>query len=214
MADLRTTPRPADAPALPPYRRSRGPFIALLVLLAVGVATVVFLLVTAGDDDVPSQSVGTPATPTTPPPPTTLDPDAATRAEIEDAYRQSRDAFVAVASDPNARLDDPRLAKHKKGTALAAAQLSIRKLRSDGHVLQVIRLESNPRVVELGPDTAVVEDCGIDVSAIVDHETGEVVVPAGPPEPQLNRATYELFQGVWMQNSFKAAQGPCAPPGS
>jgi hypothetical protein len=212
MADLRTTPRPADAPALPPYRRSRRPFIALLVLLAVGVATVVFLLVTAGGDDVPSQSVGTPATPTTPPLPTTLDPEAATKAEIEDAYRQAYEGFVAVASDPNAQLDDPRVTQFKRGTALAAAQLAIRKFRAEGHVLKADRLELHPRVVALGPDTARVEDCNIDVSALVDQDTGEVVVPAAAPEATMVIADFEVVDGRWMQSTFTDTKQPCAVP--
>lgn len=147
-------------------------------------------------------------------PSTTLDPEEATKAEIVEAYRQSFEALVALASDPNGQPDDPRLAERKRETALAAAQLSIDKLRADGDVLKVTRLEMNPRVVELGPDTAVVEDCGIDVSALVDQETGEVVEPAGPPKAELNIARYELFEGVWMQSSFKSAMGSCVPPGS
>jgi hypothetical protein len=147
-------------------------------------------------------------------PTTTLDPEEATKAEIIDAYRQSFEAFVAVASDPNGQLDDPRLAQHTKGTALTAAQLSIRKWRADGHVMKVTQLELNPRVVELGPDTAVVEDCNIDVSALVDQDTGEVVIPAEPPEPDLVTATYELSEGVWMQNGFKDPEDPCVLPGS
>jgi hypothetical protein len=212
MADLRTTPRPSDTPALPPYRRSRGPFIALLVLLAVGVAALVYLVVTAGDDDVPGQSVGMPATSTTPPPPTTLDPEAATKAEIEDAYRQSWNAFVAVASDPNGQLEDPRLMRHTKGPALAAAQLAVRKYRAEGHVLRIDRLELHPRVVALGPDTARVEDCNIDVSALVDQDTGEVVVPAGPPEATMVIADFELVDGRWMQSTFTDTKQPCAVP--
>ncbi len=81
-------------------------------------------------------------------------------------------------------------------------------------MLEVTQLERNPRVVELGPDTAVVEDCGIDVSGIADQDTGEVIEPAGPPEGKLVTATYELFDGVWMQNSFTDTKRPCVPPSS
>ncbi len=143
-----------------------------------------------------------------------LDPEAAIKAEIVAAYHQSFDASVAVASDPNGQPDDPRLAQHTIGNALLASQLSIGKLRSDGHVLEVTRLEMNPEVVELGADTAVVEDCGIDVSGIADQDTGEIIVPAGPPEGKLVVATYRLIDGVWMQNSFKNTERPCVPPGS
>jgi hypothetical protein len=215
MVDLRTAPPPEPPPSPPPRRRSRGPFVLLLVLVVVGVATVAFLVITAAKDephgglaieDPPPTSSNETSIPTT-----TLDPEEATKAEIIEAYRQSREAFVAIASAPNGRVDDPRLSQYKKGTALAAAQLSIRKWRADGHVLKVTQLELNPRVVELGPDTAVVEDCTIDVSALVDQDTGEVIEPAGPPEPDLVAATYELFEGVWMQNGFKDLEGSCVP---
>jgi hypothetical protein len=210
---LRTAPRPPDspAPAPPPYRRSHGPFIALVLLLIVGAGVVVFLVVAGGEESLPNVPVTSPSAPTASGPSTTLDPEAATKAEIEAAYRQASDAFVAVASDPNATVEDPRLDEHLKGTALAAAKLSVRKLRADGDVLQVTRLELNPRVVELGPDSAVVEDCAVDVSAIVDRDTGEVVVPAGPPEPKLMVATYERVDRVWMQDSFKDTQQSCVP---
>jgi hypothetical protein len=143
-----------------------------------------------------------------------LDPEATIKAEIVAAYHQSFDAFVAVASDPTGQPDDPRLAEHTKGTALAASELSIRKWRAEGHVLEVTQLVRNPQVIELGPDTAVVEDCGIDVSALVDETTGEVIEPSGPAEAKLTTATYVLFDSVWMQNSFKPSGRPCVPPGS
>jgi hypothetical protein len=207
---LRTAPSPEPPPPARPYRRSRGPFIALMVLLAVGVAAAVFL-VFAGNNDAPPEAATGPSTPSTAPPATTVDPEAATKAEIETAYREAFNAFVAVGSDLNGQPNDPRLAEGTKGAALAAAQLSIRKWRADGHVLKVHQLDMNPRVVELGPNTAVVEDCGIDVSALLDGRTGEVVEPAGPPEAELNVATFELVNGVWMQDTFANAQGPCEP---
>ncbi len=52
-----------------------------------------------------------------------------TKAEIEESYRQSSSIVVEIASDPNGQPDDPRLTQYKRSTALAAAQLSIRKLR-------------------------------------------------------------------------------------
>ncbi len=211
MADIRTRPNP---PPPSPYRRSAGPLIALVALAVIGVGAVVFLVANAGDDAPPAELATTPSALPTTGPATTLDPDAATKAEIIEAYRQSWDAFVAVASDPNGDPEDPRLEEHTVGNALLASQLTLRKWRDDGHVLEVTTLDLNPAVVELGPDTAVLEDCLIDVSALVDNGSGEIVEPAGPPEAELARATFRLIDGVWMQNGFKDAQGSCAPPGS
>ncbi len=211
MVDLRTRPSP-QPPS--PYRRSLTPLIALVVLGVIGVGAVAFLVANAGDDAPPAELATTPSVVPTTGPTTTLDPDAATKGEIIEAYRQSWDAFVAVASDPNGDPEDPRLKEHTVGNALLASQLTLRKWRDDGHVLEVTTLDLNPAVVELGPETAVLEDCLIDVSALVDNGSGEIVQPAGPPEAELARATFRLIDGVWMQNGFKDAQGSCAPPGS
>ncbi len=211
MVDLRTRPNP---PPPSPYRRSRGPLIALVVLAVIGVGAVVFLVANADDEAPPAELATTPSAVPTTGPTTTLDPDAAIKAEIIEAYRQSWDAFVSVGSDPNGDPEDPRLEEHTVGNALLASQLTLRKWRDDGHVLEVTTLELNPAVVELDAETAVLEDCAIDVSALVDNETGEVVVPAEPPEAELMRATFRRIDGVWMQNGFKDAQGPCTPHGS
>ncbi len=211
MVDLRHHPSP-QPPS--PYRRSLTPLIALVVLGVIGVGAVAFLVANSGGDAPPAELATTPSVAPTTGPTTTLDPDAATKAEIIKAYRQSYDAFVAVASDPNGDPEDPRLEEHKVGNALLATQLGIRKLRDDGHVLVVTQNERNPRVVELGPDTAVVEDCGIDVSGVADEETGEIVIPAGPAEGSLVRTTYRVVDGVWKQNSFKDTKQSCVPPGS
>ena len=213
MVDVRRTPPRASDPP-PPYRRSNGPLIALAILVVIGLAAVGVIVFNALDEPAKVELGTEPDVPTAPAPSAPLDAEAATKAEIIGAYRQAFESAVAIASDPEGRFDDPRLARYKSGTALAAAQLAIQKLRADGDVLEVAQLELSPQVVELGPDTAVLEDCAIDVSAVVDQETGVAVVPAGPPEPELNVAMYELVGGVWMQKSFKAAQGPCVPAGS
>lgn len=209
MADLRTPLQTSRPPS--PYRRSRGPFVVLLVLLTIGVATVVFLVVTAGEDSQPALSTSPTPTPAVGPT-TTVDAEAAIKADIIAAYRQSWEAFIAVGSDPNGQPDDSRLSEGKSGTALAASQLVIRKWRADGHVLESVRLELNPTVVELGPDTAVVADCLIDVSGLVDRDNGEVIEAAGPPEPAAATVNYELVNGVWMQQSFTDEERPCVLP--
>lgn len=211
MVDTPTTLQPTKPPS--PHRRSRGPLIALVVLGVIGLAAIGFLVADLGDDPPPSE-LSTPSAPPSTGPTTTVDPQVATKSEIVDAYRQSYEAFVAVASDPTGQFDDPRLTDHKKGTALAASQLAIRRLRADGQVLNLDQLEMNPVVVELGPDRAEVEDCGVDVSGIVDQDTGEVIEAAGPPEPKLVTATFELFEGVWMQTSLTDTESPCVPSGS
>ena len=212
MVDVRTPPRP---PGAAPPRRSRWHWstIPLLVAIAAGLAVLAYLFATA--DDEPSSGPRPTAT-TTPSPtmPTTVDPQAATKAAILDAYRQSYDAVIAVGSDPNGQPTDPRLEQHAIGNALLASQASIDRLRKAGHVLQGT-IELHPEVVELTVDSAVVEDCSVDRLSIVNAATGEVVTPADPsPEGGRARATYKLLNGVWMQNSFRDLKQPCVPTGS
>lgn len=210
MVDVRTPPHPSTPPPSP-HRRSRGPLVALLVLVVVGLAAAVFVLIASGDDPVPDAPLGGGSPPVQPPPAAEVDPGAAAKAEILDAYRQSYDAVVAVGSDPKGQPDDPRLEQHKGGHALLATQLSIRRLRTEGHVLAG-NVEVHPEVVELTEDTAVVEDCGIDVTSVVVQHSGEVIVPAGPPAGGLATATYRLIDGVWIQDSFTDEKRSCVPP--
>ena len=213
MVDVRTPPRP---PGAAPPRRSRWHWstIPLLVAITAGLATLAYLFAIA--DDEPSSN-GPLTTATTAPgatTPTTFDPQAATKAAILDAYRQSYDAVIAVGSDPNGQPTDARLEQHAIGNALLASQASIDRLRKAGHVLQGT-IELHPEVVELTADSAVVEDCSVDRLSIVNGATGEVVTPADPsPEGGRARATYRLLNGVWMQNSFRDLKQPCVPTGS
>lgn len=213
MVDLVQTP--PRAPGTPPDRprRSRRPVIALLVLI-IGALVAIGVLMAVGDDE---PSSGPVSTGTSTPPVTgltTIDPQAAVKTAILDAYRQSTDAFVAVASEPNGKPTDPRLEEHKIGNALLASQVTIDRLRKAGHVFRGT-IEVHPVVIELTAETAVVQDCGLDRVGVFSAATGEVVTPVDdPPMPSLARATYKLINGVWMQNGFKDLKLQCAPPAS
>lgn len=214
MVDLiQTPPRALSAPP-PRPRRRRGPVIALLVLI-VGALVVIGVLITVQDDGLSSSgplSTGTSGPAVTDP--TTVDPQAVVKAAILDAYRQSTDAFVAVASDPNGKPTDPRLEEHKVGNALLASQVTIDRLRKAGNVYRG-SLESHPVVLELSADTAVVEDCGVDRVGVFNAASGAVVTPVDDsPKGGLARATYKLINGVWMQDTFKDLKQPCVPPAS
>lgn len=213
MVDLVQTP--PRAPGMPPDRprRSRGPVIALLVLI-IGALVAIGVLLAAGDDEPSSGPVSTGTSAPAVTGITTVDPQAAVKAAILDAYRQSTDAFVAVASDPNGKPTDPRLEEHKIGNALLASQVTIDRLRKAGHVFRGT-IEVHPVVSELTAETAVVQDCGLDRVGVFSAATGEVVTPVdNPPMPSLARATYKLINGVWMQNGFKDLKQQCAPPAS
>lgn len=208
--NIRTAPNTAVFPGDPP-RRSRTTIVLVgLVVLALAATAVVVFNLTRGDTTAATKAAAGPA----PSAPTTVfDPQAATKAAIVDAYRQSFDAFVAIASDPSGSPEDPRLAQHKIGNALLASQISIAQLRKAGQVDQGT-VEVHPSVVELTGDTAVVTDCAIGDLAVVEVATGRVVTPAGPPVGAASTATYRLIRGVWMQDTFKDEKRSCVPAAS
>ncbi len=211
---IRTAPTTVTLPGEPP-RRTRTVLLAVLIVAAiVAIAVMVVVNVTGdGSGPVTTQVGETPPTSAATSPTLPADPQAATKAAIVAAYRQSFDAFVAIASDPKGSPDDPRLSRHKIGNALLASQITIQRLRNAGHVY-VGRAELHPTVVELTADTAVVADCSLDQFATVEVATGRVVEPAGPPTLGAATATYRLINGVWIQNSFKDEKRSCVPPGS
>ncbi|MGI8778093.1 MAG: hypothetical protein ACR2LJ_12115 [Acidimicrobiales bacterium] len=208
--NIRTAPNTVVLPGDSPRRSRTTIVLVVLVVLALAAAAVVVFNLTRGDGIEATKATGSPAPPT---PTTMFDPQAATKAAIQDAYRQSFDAFVAIASDPAGSPDDPRLSQHTIGNALAASQLTILKLRRAGQVY-VGRVEVHPSVVELTADTATVVDCGIGDVAVVEVATERVVTPAGPPVGAAATATYRLINGVWMQNTYKDEKRTCAPAAS
>jgi hypothetical protein len=207
----------APAPIYPgdPPRRSRTTLLVVVfTLVALAAAAVVVVNLTKDDDGRVATATNRQEAPAASTPTTAADPQAATKAAIVAAYRQSFDAFVAVGSDPRGSPDDPRLSQHTIGNALLASQITIKRLRDAGQVYAG-RVEVHPTVVELTADTAVVADCGVGDLAVVEVATGRVVKPAGPPVGAASTATYRLIDGKWMQNSFKDEKRSCEPaPGS
>ena len=203
-------------PGQPPRRSRATALFVVLAVLALAAGAVVVVNLTRGSDAEsgrkgPDNALGSPSAPAST---VATDPQAATKAAILDAYRQAFDAFLAVASDPAGSPEDPRLSQHKIGNALLGAQVTITRLRKDGHVYRG-GVEVHPTVVELTADTAVVADCGIDTVSVVDARTGQVVTPPGPPDVgSAGTATYRLINGVWMQNTFKDEKRSCVPPAS
>lgn len=69
MVDLRTPPLPSTR-TQPPYRRSRGPPVALVILAAIGVAAVAFMAMTGGEGSPEEQPLSSGMS-APPPPPST-----------------------------------------------------------------------------------------------------------------------------------------------
>ncbi|MDQ6950018.1 MAG: hypothetical protein M3256_28185, partial [Actinomycetota bacterium] len=165
--NIRTAPTvvlPGDAP-----RRNRTTIVlVVLVLLCLAAAAVVVVNLTRGDSSAATKVTGNPApVPSGGAPTTVFDSQAAIKAAIADAYRQSFESFVAVASDPAGSPDDPRLSQHTIGNALLASETTIKRLRNAGHVYRGA-VQVHPSVTELTGDAAVVTDCGLDTVSVVD----------------------------------------------
>lgn len=207
MVNVQSPPKLPPPTGLPPRPRYSRKLVAALVLIIV-VALVAIGVLLSVDDNGSSNSSPPSSVPVLSTPPT-VDPEAATKAAILEAHRLATEAFVAVGSDPNGKPDDPRLEEHKVGAALLAAQASIDRLRRAGQAFRG-DVEVHPTVVELGPETATVEDCALDRVSTVDLDTGEVVEPA-VTEASSARVTFKLINGTWKQNTFTDLKRACTP---
>lgn len=180
-----------------------------IVVAVAAVTTAVVVVARVTDGRGPGRSQPLPVTTVS----TTVDPDAATKSAVIAAYRSSFDQFVAVASDPAGRPEDPRLAEHTVGNALAARQAFVFRLRKVGQKFTGA-VELHPRVRELSAATATVADCNIDRTATVEVATGKVV---SPPATEGSEVTAKLrldASGVWKQYDFTDEKRPCVPPAS
>jgi hypothetical protein len=194
-----------------------GPWAIALVLAALvaAIALVVGAIVlTRGDSAEEEVPLGGPATSGVAAPataPTSVDPQAATKAEVVMAYRAAWDEFLAVARDPKATADDNRLRAHHTADSLATRQLALFK-RKSGDEIYVGEVRLNPAVIELGSDTATIRDCVDDATGTVDVNTGEVVEPA---TRVIKTATVKmrLLGGIWKQANYASEETPCTPAG-
>jgi hypothetical protein len=112
-------------------------------------------------------------------PTTTLDPAAAQRAAVLQAYHDYVDVYIRALGSSNA--DDPGLAEHLTGAALFHERLDLSGLRSAGEVLKVTDVVSRPTIVSLEPSRAVIDDCLSGVPHYYDATSGAVrgTVPSG-----------------------------------
>lgn len=143
---------------------------------------------------------------------TTVDPQAAIKAEVIAGYRAGWDAHLAVGRDPTATADDDRLRAHLTGDTLAVLQLHLVKIKSAEEVyIGEVRL--NPKVLELDGTTATIEDCVDDATGTVDAATGKVV-QAPNRVVKLATVTMKLVGGVWKISNYKSVEASCVPAAS
>ncbi|MFP5370478.1 MAG: hypothetical protein ACLGI3_06985 [Actinomycetes bacterium] len=144
--------------------------------------------------------------------PTTVDPQASTKAEVIAGYRAGWDAHLAVGRDPKATADDDRLRAHLTGDTLAVLQLHLVKIKSAEEVY-IGEVKLNPKVLELNGATATIEDCVDDATGTVDATTGKVV-QAPNRVVKLATVTMKLVGGVWKISNYKSVEASCVPAAS
>jgi hypothetical protein len=141
------------------------------------------------DDDADDTS------PTTDRTTTTVSPEA----EVEAAYLAFWDMAVRLAESPNP--DDPEIAQRASGDALADLVNGLRALQSQNQ-----HSEFGPEYghevlsTEIDGETAIVEDCAVDDSKIVNVETGEIAVE-GVGTQRLS-VTLRRSDGDWVVDKF------------
>jgi hypothetical protein len=133
------------------------------------------------------------------PPPTVLSDEAAVLA----AYQGYWDTWLAANDPPNP--DHPDLAKYATGAALAKVRESV---RNHQQLRQVVRLPSNSAwrhevvVSRVDSTSAVVIDCNVDDSLLIDEPSGRILndaVASISTTAVLNRV-----DGLWRVASVEA----------
>ena len=200
-----------------PGGEGRGPWpvILLLAALVTAISLVAGAIVFTRGDAAEEVPLGEPVTSAGTAPaaaPTTLDPQAATKAEVIAAYRAAFDDQLAVGRDPKATADDDRLRAHHTGDALATIQLSLVKFKSADKVY-IGDLKLSPKVVELSGDTATVQDCLDDATGAADANTGEVVEPATRVVTTVTAKMKKVGE-VWKMANYRDEKTPCVPAAS
>lgn len=203
----------------PPERTHRGRWPVILILGALVAAVVLVGGAIAWSSrntaETKGPPIGTEGMPKLPAPittATTVDPQAATKAEVLSAYRAAWDETLAVGRDAKATADDNRLRAHMTGNSLAVLQLALVKFKAHNEVY-VGDVTLHPSVMELSSDTATIRDCLEDATGGVDATTGEIVEPATRVVTTLT-VTMKLVGGVWKQSEYRDEKVPCTPAAS
>lgn len=184
----------------PPWPAGVWVGVVLVVLIAM---VAIGLLLRPGKDATPPKPL---------PPSTTVDPQAAVKEAILDAYRKSWNDFVAVGSDAAATADDNRLRENTTGDVLAQRQLALVKRKAQGEVYRGT-FEFHPTVIALTSDTASIRDCNFDRVVVVNSQTGQQVTPLDT-QPSWVTTTMKLEGGVWKQATVIDEKTACAPAAS
>jgi|SRR5829696_252158 len=148
---------------------ARPPLVALAVALVLAVAATLAALPSCGGDDDGDRP---PSSTTTP---STTSAEDATKAEVEAAYTTFVELSQRLTANPDPT--DPQIDDVATGDVKDALINTLNRLQNSGRAIVVgDRTSSNVLSVDLvDQNTAVVRDCAVDDSQVIDVATGDVI---------------------------------------
>ena len=182
--------------------------------LAAAVVILVLGLAACGDDDdsetsdaTTTTAADTSNTEATDDAETTTTTPLSPEDEVLRDYAAANASFSAAANPPNP--DSPDLAAHYTGVSLTRVQNNLRGVQSTGAGMQN-SVELHPSGVSITGDVAVLVDCFIDRTQMVDLATGQPVGQAGETTVHVD-VRLERVDGVWKIAEQTEKPESCTP---
>ncbi|CAN5484562.1 hypothetical protein BH20ACT2_BH20ACT2_03950 [soil metagenome] len=187
-------------------------------VIALAAAGVVFVVQgCSGGDSASSSATSEPETTTTSEPETTTtsepetttseDPQAAAESEVLAAYEGMWEDYLRAGDPPTP--DAPFLADHQDGNMLEGTRVNLVKMKAEGLAIRGT-YETDAVVTQLGSDTAVVEDCGLDQTELYRRDTG-TVINSSDADRDGRVAEVVLKDGSWKVSDLADDAGVCEP---
>jgi hypothetical protein len=181
-----------------PGRRNRSRLVAAVALVALS-----GLVVSCGDDDGSDDA----ATTTTAPPTTS---DTSVDADVEEAilegYAAAWDATISASSANPVDQSSAALVSTLGGAALSGFEETLSGMAERGEHYLTLAIDTDPEVVEVDGDEAVVVDCVAERSTVVSNADGAVVREADTVHSV--RVVMELQEGTWIRVNLTSEQDP------
>jgi hypothetical protein len=152
-------------------------------------------------DQLPTTSIAVPTT-------TTPDVGDAPTEELISAYKASTADFLAVAEHVPVSADSPLLANHMDGQRLDQARATLSTLSAQGRAETGTVKATSIVVEQAAANAATLEVCEVDRSAVVDANTGVVVVPP-VAAPTLVDVKLDLTAGLWKVSMKTTVRSGC-----
>lgn len=168
-------------------------------VMALATLGVVLVVQACGDGDSAS------STTTTAEPETTTATEVPREAEVLAAYEGMWEDYLRAGDPPTPAA--PYLADHQDGNMLSGARANLEKMEAEGLGIRG-SYETDAKVTQLGADTAVVEDCGLDQTEMYRRATG-VVIKTSDAERDGLIVELVVKDGSWKVSDLADDAGVC-----